>query len=73
MDAVLTVANAGEFFALIEDSLHDALAIRNINPPIRPSADKFANARRAFDARLSPDTSASDALDRMIREGTFDR
>jgi hypothetical protein len=73
MDAVLTVANAGEFFALIEDSLQDALAIRNINPPIRPSPDKFANARRAFDARLSPDISASDALDRMIREGTFDR
>ena len=73
MDAVLTVGNAGEFFALIEDSLKEALAIRNINPPIRPSPDKFANARRAFDARLNPDASVGDALDRMIREGTFDR
>ena len=73
MDAVLTVANAGEFFDLIEDSLKDALAIRNISPPIRPSPDKFANDRREFDARLNPETSVSDALDRMIREGTFDR
>jgi hypothetical protein len=73
MDTVLTVGHAGDFFALIEDSLKEAMAIRNINPPIRPSPDKFANDRRAFDARLNPKSSVSDALDRMIREGTFDR
>ena len=73
IDTVLTVGHAGDFFALIEDSLKEAMAIRNINPPIRPSPDKFANDRRAFDARLNPKSSVSDALDRMIREGTFDR
>ena len=69
----LTVADADEFFDCVEDSLKDALAIRKINPPVQPVRDRFADASRRFDAHFGRETSVSDALDRMIREGTFDR
>jgi len=69
----LTVADADEFFGRVEDSLKDALAIRKISPPIQPARDRFADESRRFDARLVDNGSVSDALDRMIREGTFDR
>ena len=69
----LTVADAGEFFELIEDSLKEALAIRKISPPVPPLQDSFAQNSRAFDEKLLAGGSVSDALDRMIREGTFDR
>ena len=69
----LTVADADEFFDGVEDSLKDALAIRKINPPVQPVRDRFADASRRFDAHFAGETSVSDALDRMIREGTFDR
>ena len=73
LPAALTVADADEFFALIEDSLKEALAIRKITPPVAPARDRFAENRREFDAALLNDGSVTDALDRMIREGTFDR
>jgi hypothetical protein len=71
--AALTVSDAEEFFEMIEDSLKEALAIRKISPPIAPKTDAFAQQRRSFDAHLASDGSVTDALDRMIREGTFDR
>lgn len=69
----LTVADADEFFEHVEDSLKDALAIRKISPPVPPVRDRFADETRSFDAHLGSNGSVSDALDRMIREGTFDR
>ena len=67
------MADADEFFDRVEDSLKDALAIRKISPPVQPVRDRFAVESRRFDAHLGGTPSVSDALDRMIREGTFDR
>ena len=69
----LTVADADEFFDLIEDSLKEALSIRKISPPIGPNRDRFAEASRTFEHQLAGNGSVTDALDRMIREGTFNR
>lgn len=73
LNEALTVADAEWFFGLIEDSLKDALAIRKISPPIAPARDRFAEASRTFDHHVTGTGSVTDALDRMIREGTFDR
>jgi len=73
MDVALSVASLSEFNANIEDSLEEAMSIRNIRPPIGPNTDKWAKERVRFDERLAQQTSVTDALDRMIREGSFDR
>jgi hypothetical protein len=73
MDAVFSVASQDEFNARIEGSLEDALAVRSIRPPIGPRTDRWADERVRFDKRLSNHTSVSDALDRMIRDGSFNR
>ena len=69
----LSVAPESEFSLMIEDSLRDALAVRRITPPIEPPVDHWRQVRRKFDARLHPQLTVSDELDRMIREGRFDR
>ena len=58
---------------MIEESLRDALAVRRITPPIQPPVDHWRQVRRKFDARLYPQLTVSDELDRMIRDGSFDR
>ena len=73
MDKALSVASEADFNDGIEDSLEAALAIRQIRPPISPSADKWEGERVRFDQRIAEHTSVTDALDRMIREGNFDR
>ena len=72
-DVVYSVATKVAFDAAIEGSLKDALAVRKISPPIAPSQDRLARERVRFDKRITQQTSVTDALDRMIREGTFDR
>lgn len=73
MDQVFSVVEEDEFNAMIEDSLKDALAIRRIQPPVQPRRDKWSAERIRIDQSLAEQTSVTDALDRMIREGTFDR
>ena len=72
-EVVYSVAPKSTFDEAIEGSLQDALAVRKISPPIAPPDDRFARERVSFDARMARQTSVTDALDRMIREGTFDR
>jgi hypothetical protein len=73
MSQVFSVVEEDEFNAAIEGSLEDALAIRRISPPIAPRSDRWVAERVSFDERLTSSSSVTDALDRMIREGTFDR
>ena len=73
LDQPLCVAQESEFSMMIEDSLRDALAVRQITPPIQPPVDHWRQVRRKFDARLHPQLTVSDELDRMIRDGHFDR
>ena len=73
LDQPLSVAQESEFSLLIEDSLRDALSVRRITPPIQPPVDHWRQVRRSFDARLRPQLTVSDELDRMIRGGHFDR
>ncbi len=73
LDQPLSVAQESEFSAMIEDSLRDALSVRRITPPIQPPVDHWRQVRRTFDARLHPQLTVSDELDRMIRDGRFDR
>jgi len=73
IDLALSVASEVDFNASIEGSLEEALAIRKIRPPISPSTDKWKGERVRFDQRIAEQTSVTDALDRMIREGNFDR
>ena len=73
LDQPLSVAQESEFSVMIEDSLRDALAVRRITPPIQPPVDHWRQVRRKFDARLHPQLTVSDELDRMIRGGHFDR
>ena len=73
LDQPLGVAAESEFNAIIEESLRDALAVRRITPPIQPPVDHWRQVRRKFDARLYPQLTVSDELDRMIRDGSFDR
>ena len=73
MDQVFSVIEESEFQASIEGSLKEALAIRRISPPIAPRTDRWVAERVRFDERLAASSSVTDALDRMIREGTFDR
>jgi len=73
IDVALSVASQAEFNANIEGSLEEAMAIRTIRPPIGPNTDRWAKERVRFDKKLAQHTSVSDALDRMIREGNFDR
>jgi hypothetical protein len=73
LDQPLSVASESEFSLLIEDSLREALSVRRITPPIEPPADRWKQVRRSFDARLHPQLTVSDELDRMIRDGHFDR
>ena len=72
-DVVYSVATKSAFDEAIEGSLQDALAVRKIAPPIAPPDDRIARERARFDERMAQQTSVTDALDRMIREGTFDR
>ena len=72
-EVVYSVATKASFDEAIEGSLQDALAVRKISPPIAPRNDRIARERARFDARLTRQPSVTDALDRMIREGTFDR
>ncbi len=73
IDQPFSVASESEFNAMIEESLRDALAVRRITPPIQPPVDHWRQVRRKFDARLYPQLTVSDELDRMIRDGSFDR
>lgn len=73
LDQPLSVAPEQDFSLLVEDSLRDALAVRRITPPIEPPVDHWRQVRRKFDARLHPQLTVSDELDRMIRDGRFDR
>lgn len=73
LDQPFGVASESEFNAIIEESLRDALAVRRITPPIEPPVDHWRQVRRKFDARLYPQLTVSDELDRMIRDGSFDR
>ena len=73
LDQPLSVAQESEFSLIIEESLRDALAVRRITPPIQPPVDHWRQVRRKFDARLHPQLTVSDELDRMIRGGHFDR
>ena len=73
LDQPLSVAQESEFSLMIEDSLRDALSVRRITPPIQPPVDHWRQVRRTFDARLHPQLTVSDELDRMIRGGHFDR
>jgi len=73
LDHPLSVASESEFSTMIEDSLREALSVRRITPPIEPPADRWRQVRRNFDARLHPQLTVSDELDRMIRDGRFDR
>ena len=72
-DVVYSVATKVTFDEAIEGSLKDALAVRKISPPIAPAQDRLARERVRFDKRITQQTSVTDALDRMIREGSFDR
>ena len=73
IDAVFSVATKSSFDEAIEGSLQDALSVRQISPPITPPDDQWKRERVRFDDRLMSQTTVPDALDRMIREGTFDR
>lgn len=73
LDQVLSVASKVNFDEAIEGSLRDALAVRKISPPIQPPSHRRPAARPHRTAGLVQERSASDALDRMIREGAFDR
>ena len=73
MDSVFSAVSQDEFNAQIEGSLEDAMAVRTIRPPIGPRSDHWEDERLRFDKRLSKHSSVSDALDRMIRDGSFDR
>ncbi len=73
MDMVLSVASKDDFDAKIEGSLMDAMSIRKIHPPIGPNVDRWSKERVQFDERIAQQTSVTDVLDRMIREGSFDR
>ena len=73
LEQPLSVAQEAEFSLMIEDSLRDALSVRRITPPIQPPVDHWRQVRRRFDARLRPQLTVSDELDRMIRGGHFDR
>ena len=72
-EVVYSVATMAAFDEAIEGSLQDALAVRKISPPIAPTDDRLTRERVRFDERIATQTSVTDALDRMIREGTFDR
>jgi len=73
IDMALSVASQAEFNANIEGSLEEAMSIRTIRPPIGPNTDRWVKERVQFDEKLAQQTSVTDALDRMIREGSFDR
>jgi hypothetical protein len=74
MEEAFSVIDEAVFSQAIDGSIKEALAIRKVSPPILPrTADRFAAERVRFDASLVASSSATDALDRMIRDGSFER